>query len=411
MGSNGGGYFRSAFAVVVVLALTTAAHAVTLFSDDFNTAGSSANYTLVVTSADTDVQFAFDYSTMGIPVAPHTTDGSTKGVRMDANLANPTGAEAVTLHTTQSFNGAYIVQFDMWINANGPFPNAPTGTEGLTAGVGGDGATVNGSTGATSIPTTGIGGWTTVTGEGGAARDFRLHKGTTEQGVTTGQYLAGNTAQTPGVQDGAHAYYGTTFPTVDVGKLPVQGASNGGGANQTGSTAIGSAGFAWHTVKLTVNPTGGRGGAAAVTWTIDALDIGKLDAGNSGSFSTTGKVTIGYWDMFASVADNALYSFGLVDNLRVSDVPTNNPDFNGNHLVDAGDYVVWRRFNGGAGAQNQGDANGDGNVNNVDYDLWRAAFGNAIGSGSGTLVSSVPEPSTLCLFPLAAVVVTIRRRK
>jgi hypothetical protein len=301
----------------------------------------------------------------------------------------------------------------MWINANGPFPASATGTEVLTAGVGGDGTTVNGSTGATSVTTTGVGGWTAVTGEGGAARDFRLHKGITEQTVASGQYLAGNTVVTPGVQDGAHAYYATAFPAINVGNLPVQGASNGGGANQSGSTAVGSAGFAWHTVKLTVNPTGGTAGAASVTWTIDALDIGKLDAGANGSFSTNGKATIGYWDVFASVADNALYSFGLIDNLQVSDVTANNPDFNGNHLVDAGDYVVWRRFNGGAGGQNQGDANGDGNVNSIDYGLWRAALGNPAGSGSGRALGGnlVPEPSTLCLFALAVILMTIRRGK
>src|SRR5262249_40252074 len=123
-----------------------------------------------------------------------------------------------------------------------------------------------------------------------------------------------------------------------------------------------------------------------------------------------GKVTIGYWDMFASVADNALYSFGLVDNLQVSDVPTSNADFNGNHVVDAGDYVVWRRFNGGPGAQNQGDANGDGQVNAADYNLWRAAFGNPAGSGSQLEGASVPEPSTLFLLMLAGGLMAILRR-
>jgi predicted porin len=66
-------------------AAPAAASASILFSDDFNTAGSAANYTLAQTGQN-QVTWAWDYSTMGIPSAPNTTDGSTLGVKFESNM-------------------------------------------------------------------------------------------------------------------------------------------------------------------------------------------------------------------------------------------------------------------------------------------------------------------------------------
>ena len=57
-------------------------------------------------------------------------------------------------------------------------------------------------------------------------------------------------------------------------------------------------------------------------------------------------------------------------------------DFNSNGVVDAADYVVWRKGLGTTYTQN-------------DYNVWRAHFGQAAGSGSvATATTAVPEPST-----------------
>jgi len=66
-------------------------------------------------------------------------------------------------------------------------------------------------------------------------------------------------------------------------------------------------------------------------------------------------------------------------------------DYNGNGIVDAADYTVWR--NGGSPDSSQ-----------TGYDLWKANFGNTSGSGSssGTATTAVPEPSTITLILLAA---------
>jgi hypothetical protein len=50
-------------------------------------------------------------------------------------------------------------------------------------------------------------------------------------------------------------------------------------------------------------------------------------------------------------------------------------DYNGNGIVDAADYVVWRHSLGQVVAQYTGtDGNGNGAIDTGDYDLWRTAF-------------------------------------
>jgi hypothetical protein len=63
-------------------------------------------------------------------------------------------------------------------------------------------------------------------------------------------------------------------------------------------------------------------------------------------------------------------------------------DYNGNGVVDAADYVLWRD---GGPLQNDPTQG----IQAEDYDFWRARFGNRAGGGSGNAVASaVPEPAT-----------------
>jgi hypothetical protein len=74
-------------------------------------------------------------------------------------------------------------------------------------------------------------------------------------------------------------------------------------------------------------------------------------------------------------------------------------DYNGNHTVDAGDYVVWRKTLFGIASPNGSGADGDssGTIGPGDYTYWRARFGNpAPGSGS-SIGGIVPEPTTIAL--------------
>jgi len=79
-------------------------------------------------------------------------------------------------------------------------------------------------------------------------------------------------------------------------------------------------------------------------------------------------------------------------------------DFNRDGVVNAADYVVWRKtlnqsINLGTGA----DGNLDGSVNQADFDVWRANFGRTYTSGSGASITGVPEPSSLGLMLIVIV--------
>lgn len=279
------------------------------FVDDFN-ADTSALYTIPQTS-DALATFAFDYSALGIPVAPSTTDGSTLGLKMEANVTAGS-ANGITLHTIVPFSGTYVVKFDAWMNANGPFPSGGGGsTEFLTMGVGGDGTTAN--VGGTS----GSGGWFGATGEGGSSRDYRLYKDGSEQFPASGQYNAGTASSANNASDPYYAQFGG----VDVGALP-QGSLF---AQQNGVSGGGSFGFAWRECEMRVVSDGGTAGATSVSWWVDGLQLATLDAGIGSSFLTDGFVTLGYADSFTSLSDNSAVSFGLIDNLRIGTLATATP--------------------------------------------------------------------------------------
>ena len=79
-------------------------------------------------------------------------------------------------------------------------------------------------------------------------------------------------------------------------------------------------------------------------------------------------------------------------------------DYNRNGVVEAADYVVWRKTLGQMGM----DLLADGNVNNEidagDYEVWHARFGQTL-PGSGAAASAnatVPEPASSVLLMIAA---------
>jgi hypothetical protein len=77
-------------------------------------------------------------------------------------------------------------------------------------------------------------------------------------------------------------------------------------------------------------------------------------------------------------------------------------DYNGNGVVDAADYVVWRDTLGSIYLEGDGDRNGTVDAN--DYAVWRANFGRVTGATAGSPSSaSVPEPPSLLLLLLAGV--------
>jgi hypothetical protein len=283
------------FAVLVSQIPSSAA---IVFSDNFDLP-TGGDYTL---NADPDsrITFAYDYARDGIPSAPNSVGGTTLAVKFEANLVLPTGAQALNISPIgRSFTGDFVLRFDMWINANGPFPSGGTGsTEFITAGVGTAGFSIQKSSG------TADGTWFAVDGEGQSSIDYRAFRGTALEGSASPVYAAPNLGIEPRNAD--NTYYHTAFP----GGQTAPQLQQMNYPAQTGALKAGTVGFAWRDVAIMKLGTD-------VTWSIDGLTIATVPNFTAGGDN----IFVGYWDVFASVSDNPDTSFGLIDNLRVETVP------------------------------------------------------------------------------------------
>src|SRR5688572_29037799 len=122
---------------LVVSALLTAqpVSAQVSFSDSFDV-DSTANWLVNYGGGNNAANLFFDYSTIGIPSAPNSIGGSTRGAKLEANFGPTTGSiGGVSISPLGgSFLGNFTVRFDMWINFNGPFPGGGSGSTQMTGG-------------------------------------------------------------------------------------------------------------------------------------------------------------------------------------------------------------------------------------------------------------------------------------
>lgn len=89
-------------------------------------------------------------------------------------------------------------------------------------------------------------------------------------------------------------------------------------------------------------------------------------------------------------------------------------DYNGNGVVDAADYTVWRDTVGTLGtelAHPAADHNHDFRVDQADYDIWRANFGAPFNTAPLAAATTIPEPQTLLIFTGLLVAGTLRRKR
>ncbi len=248
---------------------------------------SSANFTLVDdTTPDGTQDFQFDYIAAGIPLAPRSAAGDTKGIKMTSNDNGSTPDATTLFHVTPVNELVYTMTVDVYSS----FPTA-TGSPGTTehahVGVGGDGATFN----KVFTPISGSGAFIAFTGDGGNVSDFRWFR---------------DAANTP-----AGDPFNTTLPNDHPSYL-------GNGSNNTGaffqsifpsppSSIAGVPGNIWTTVTIVVD-----NGTGTISFYFD----GNLTFQGAFDGVLTGAVSLGHGDSYGSVS--LPENFVVYDNLEVS---------------------------------------------------------------------------------------------
>jgi PEP-CTERM motif len=398
--------YRSYYSILAMALCAIApsiASAVVIYNDDFN-ADTSANYNTFVTAGATgpsgDSTFAYNYGAaltsggLAIPAAPHTTDGSTIGLRVRTdNLQNSVGTivgatEVVT--KTLTLPSTYTVQVDVWSNYIGNGTNisasGSNGSTGVAVGIGTAGTSI------TYLTVANDGMIVEAFGDNGGGADgaYRVYPNTTSPRpvpTNSNYYAAGTTA---GSATFSNAYYTSAFPSVSA---PAAQATFL--ATQSGSTPAGVQGFAWHTWTITNDGTNVKwsiDGTLITTVPLSAMTFGgsQVSLGNSDG-GLTGN----------SAANNQLLNAQIFDNLKISDLGLAG-DYNQDLKVDAADYVEWKK----APASFGGDPGG--------YNVWRTNFGNpasAAGSGGSLGANSVPEPTSVTILMMGLAAFGMYRRK
>jgi hypothetical protein len=299
-------------AVALSLCVAAAAHAAPLYSQNFD-ADDSANWTtnngpLGFNSADV----FYDYSTVGIPSAPNSTGGSTRGLRVGANLrsanAPASGIPGISVSPTgQSFSGDYELRLDWWQNYFGPLATGGTGSTMLsTFGVMTSGTSANFAGAADSV-------FFAASGEGGTTADFRVYSSQTPTshlipdpgGYAT--YAAGDRNNTAALYTGLFPA-GNSAPALQQTNFP---------ASQTGTTPAGGPGFKWHDVRI--KKTG-----AVVTWTVDGTLLATINTTGMTTAPAGTNILFGSSDINSTTNTSANFetlAFTLIDNVRVVPEP------------------------------------------------------------------------------------------
>lgn len=288
---------QTRFIVLFVALLASVAPAAAgLYDQDFEV-DSTADWVVNDGPTDNAANFFFDYSSVGIPAAPN--GAGTRGMKLQANLSNGVFGGFSVSPLDQSFSGDYTVAFDWWSNYNGPFPASGSGSTNLsTFGVGTAGASPQWPGGVQDSV------WFAATGDGGSAADWRAYSSAAPVSYGNGDPVY--PFATRNNTDPYFAAFGANeAPAAQLALFP----------QQTGTTAVGSAGMEWHRVEI-MNVGG------FVTWRVNGTLMATID------LSTVtlggGNIFFGHSDINAGSSadpnDEALL-FTLIDNISVTPEP------------------------------------------------------------------------------------------
>jgi glucose/arabinose dehydrogenase len=132
-------------------------------------------------------------------------------------------------------------------------------------------------------------------------------------------------------------------------------------------------------------------------WRFDSTNPTDLERINP--LLTTNVGSISSISSFGEDADGNLYIMDLNGGevFRIDTTIMITGDYDGNGVVDAGDYQIWRSQYGEVGTTFAADGNQDGVVDAADYTIWRDNLGRSL-PGASLVAGAVPEPQSLMLL-------------
>jgi hypothetical protein len=275
-----------------------------LYSEDFDV-DTSTSWSVFFGTTDVTrdrATFAYDYSADGIPAAPRSTGGTTRGLKMEANVISLGSALFSGLSASpngQNFTGDYRMRFNWWINFPGPLAaggsgSTQLGTYGITRGTR---AQWPGSTAGTDSI------FFAMSGDGGTNPDIRAY---TNGGAVLPAGLTYYAAPTLNNTDAYYSVFGNLAAPDAQLQTPFGGA-------QTGRTSLGAPGLVWHDVVLTKLGN-------TLVWEIDGVLMARVNAAKVG-FNLSTNIFVGHTDINAGQSTLPEMLFSLYDNLVVESLP------------------------------------------------------------------------------------------
>lgn len=271
-----------------------------VYSEDFE-ADPAANWRVNPSPGENPVDLFFDYSSVGIPAAPHSAPGGIHGAKLQANLSGGVFGGVSISPMTLNLTNDYVLRFDLWQSFNGPAPDGGSGSTQLTgAGVGTEGLTPLWPGG------TQQGIWFAATGDGGTSADYRAYSSAAPTG-----YADASGVFTAGGRNNTDAYY------YEFGQNAPPQAQRDIFPSQSGVTLVGAPAFVWRDVVIQKTGT-------TVTWHLDGKLLATVKA-NATNFAG-GNIVLLQSDINTSSSSDpnaAAIAFGLFDNVRVYQLAPN----------------------------------------------------------------------------------------
>jgi hypothetical protein len=148
----------------------------------------------------------------------------------------------------------------------------------------------------------------------------------------------------------------------------------------------------------TVRPTGTAWNNLQNQWNTDLA----LEVGPDGTISFNG-----FWGDYELAIGGQAYALTLSKGNSLYSLVVAPGDYNGDHVVDAADYIVWRDSLNSS-TDLRADGNGNGMIDDDDFNVWRSHFGATYSGGASATNAGVPEPPVvvLCLFVAIALLRT-----